>query len=199
MKYFNVLPKIVSKDKNNVSTIATNLLARASLIPNVLLDPMTYYQYDIQEGDTPEIIAHKYYGDSYRYWIVLLANKIVDPQWDWPVESRIFDSYVEGKYPNRNIYTSLHHYEKIETFFNKKEVSTNTIRTYLTETAYNNLIPSERTLNFSQGDVVVTTEKRTVNLYTYEYELNESKRTIKLLNEKYVRQVESELKSLMSN
>jgi len=33
-------------------------------------------------NDTPEIVAEKFYGNSYRYWIVLLSNNIIDPQWD---------------------------------------------------------------------------------------------------------------------
>jgi hypothetical protein len=49
------------------SKIMTNIMVRVSIIPQILNNLAIYYQYDIQEGDTPEIIAHKYYGDSYRY------------------------------------------------------------------------------------------------------------------------------------
>ena len=76
MQYFDTLPKIIQTDNVGVSRVFTNLMARASIIPDVLKNPLVYYQYDIQEGDTPEIIAHKYYGESYRYWIVLFANEI---------------------------------------------------------------------------------------------------------------------------
>ena len=71
MQYFDSLPKIVHTDQNGNSTIRTNLMARVSIIPENLKNPLLYYQYDIQEGDTPEIVAHKYYNDMYRYWIVL--------------------------------------------------------------------------------------------------------------------------------
>jgi hypothetical protein len=66
-----------------------------------------YYTYDIQEGDTPEIIAHKYYGDSYRYWIVLFANELLDPQWDWPMTYKMFEQYLADKYPSTNIYSEI--------------------------------------------------------------------------------------------
>jgi hypothetical protein len=33
----------------------------------------------MRDTDTPEIIAHKLYGDPNKYWIILLANQILDP------------------------------------------------------------------------------------------------------------------------
>ena len=63
MQYFNSLPKIRYVDQNNVTTVYTNLMARASVIPSVLNNALVYYSYDVQDGDTPEIIAYKYYED----------------------------------------------------------------------------------------------------------------------------------------
>jgi nucleoid-associated protein YgaU len=98
MQYFNTLPKIIKTDANRNSVIMTDLMARCSIIPEILNNPMVYYDYDVQDGDTPEIVAYKYYGDSYRYWIVLFANQITDPQWDWPLSSNDFDAYITNKY-----------------------------------------------------------------------------------------------------
>jgi hypothetical protein len=75
MQYFDSLPKAI-KTKDGVSILMTDLMARCSIIPEILKNPMLYYEYTIQDGDTPEIVAYKYYGDSYRYWIVLFANQI---------------------------------------------------------------------------------------------------------------------------
>jgi hypothetical protein len=60
MQYFDTLPKIIQTDNVGISRVFTNLLARASIIPDVLKNPLVYYSYDIQEGDTPETIAYKY-------------------------------------------------------------------------------------------------------------------------------------------
>jgi hypothetical protein len=111
MKYFDTLPKII-QTINGQSNLYTNLMARASMIPKVMTDPSNYYQYDIQEGDTPEIIADKYYGDSYRYWIVLFSNQLLDPQWDWPMSTTLFEHYMKNKYSNINPHNVMHHYEK---------------------------------------------------------------------------------------
>jgi len=63
MQYFNSLPKVVYTDKNSIKTIYTNLLARVSIKPRILNNLLVFYEYDIQDEDTPEIVAYKYYGD----------------------------------------------------------------------------------------------------------------------------------------
>ena len=124
MKYFSNLPKIIKTDAKGNSIIMSNLLARASVIPSLMKNPAVFYQYDIQDGDTPEIIAHKYYGDSYRYWIVLFVNQIVDPQWDWPMNSTVFNNYIQDKYKEFNPYSQVHHYEKLVTKYDNNTQTT---------------------------------------------------------------------------
>jgi hypothetical protein len=200
MKYFNTLPKILTSDNNSNGILLTNIMARASLIPEALKNPVLYYTYDIQEGDTPEIIAHKYYDDSYRYWIVLFTNQITDPQWDWPMSSSIFEKYIIKKYTGTgiNVYSDVHNFEIITT---QTDLATKTttknsitvgIEQFLAE------IPRTSTYTLPTGAVTVTTSIRGVSYYTYEEELNESKRNIKLLNKSYVDEFESELKRLMN-
>jgi hypothetical protein len=197
MKYFNTLPKIITSNYNGGAIVLTNLLARANIVPEALKSPLLYYTYDIQEGDTPEIVAHKYYGDSYRYWIVLFANQMIDPQWDWPLSGSNFNRYITDKYTSFNPNSTVHHYEKI---VEQTDMSTNTITKnmiVISQTSYNSLVSGTSTYTLPTGVVSVTTTGRAVNYYTYELELNESKRSIQLLNRNYVNEFESELKRLM--
>ena len=121
MQYFSILPKIIKTDAKGNSILMTNLMARASVIPSLLNNPALFYKYDIQDGDTPEIVAHKYYGDVYRYWVVLFSNQILDPQWQWPLNSNEFASYLTAKYDPTyvDIYTSAHSWQKIITQIQK--------------------------------------------------------------------------------
>jgi len=198
MQYFDTLPKIIQTDNVGVSRVFTNILARASIIPDVLKNPLVYYSYDIQEGDTPETIAYKYYGDSYRYWIVLFANELLDPQWSWPMDSNVFDNYMAEKYPSGNTTTTVYSYEKklTQTDNSTNTVTINTID--IDEAEYNTLLTNTRTYTIGNSTVTVQTTKRIVSVYDYEYELNESKRKINILNSIYVDQLESQFKSLMS-
>jgi len=199
MQYFDTLPKVIHTDHVGISKIVTNLMSRVSIVPQLLKNPLNYYQYDIQEGDTPEIVAHKYYGDSYRYWIVMLSNELLDPQWDWPMNNRVFEKYLQNKYPNVETAAIIHHYEKIITQYDTDTMTTTVKKIQITEDVYNSLPTSTtETYNLPAGDVVVTVETNAVSLYDYELNLNESKRNIKLLNSIYVNQIETEYQKLMS-
>ena len=199
MQYFDILPKLIHTDAVGTSKIVTNLMSRVSIIPQLLKNPLNYYEYDIQDGDTPEIIAHKYYGDSYRYWIVMLSNELIDPQWDWPMNNRVFAKYLENKYPNIQTSSTIHYYEKIITQYDTDSMTTTINKIQITEDVYNEL-PTTQTTTYSlpAGDVVVTVETNAVSIYDYELELNEAKRNIKLLNATYVGQIETEYQKLMS-
>jgi len=197
MQYFNSLPKIKYVDKNNVTTVYTNLMARASVIPSVLNNALVYYSYDVQDGDTPEIIAYKYYGDVNRFWIVLYCNQLNDPQWDWPLSSNKFQKYILNKYNTGNL-NSTHHYERVTT---KTNINTNTT-TIETETIsqeiYNSL-QSNTTTTYTLGSetIRVNVVKGVVTNYEYENSLNESKRNIKILNKAYADKLESQFLELM--
>ncbi len=76
MRYFSNFPKLITSDGKGNVNLSTNLLARVNLVPNLLNNPSLFYKYNLQDGDTPEIIASKYYDNPYRYWIFLYGNNI---------------------------------------------------------------------------------------------------------------------------
>lgn len=198
MQYFDTLPKVLYT-QNGVASIYTNLLARVSVIPQILKDPLIYYSYDIQEGDTPEIIAHKYYGDSYRYWIVLFANELLDPQWDWPMTSRVFEQYLADKYPSTNVYSEVEYYEKIITQYDSNTQTTTVNNVRIDEDTYNNLpVTQTEIYTLPTGPVTITTDRNAVSIYDYEFNQNEAKRNIKILNSIYVNQFEEQFKQLLT-
>jgi len=198
MQYFDNLPKIIYTDQNGVRSIRTDLLSRASIIPQILSNPMLYYQYDIQDDDTPEIVAHKYYNDSYRYWIVLFANQMLDPQWDWPLSTNQFNAYLNDKYGDEDIYSTIHHYEKSITSYDETTLTTTTNSVEISEAEYNTLPIGPNTYTLPTGPVVVTISGSIVSVYDYELSVNEAKRTINILNASYVDEIESEIKKLFN-
>lgn len=199
MKYFNQLPLISVVSPDRTTKTYRNLMTRLSVIPSVLTNPVNFYTYDIQEGDTPEIVAQKYYGDSYRYWIVMFCNEMMDPQWDWPLTSNMLNDYIDDKYSGTgiNIYTDVKAYKKTIT---QTDVRTNTVTTNtveISEEEYNSTTTYTKSLSTSTGTVVVNVSKSIQNYYDYEVQQNESKRNIKLLNKNYVTQIEQEFRDLL--
>lgn len=199
MQYFNSLPKIIYRDKNNISTVYTNLISRANIIPSILKNVLAYYQYDIKDDDTPEIIAHKYYGDINRFWIVLYSNQIIDPQWDWPLSGNKFNNYVESKLGNTK--DNLHHYEKVITTTTKLSNNETTTNVETFEIGAEEFLTLgqevQKTYSLPNETVTVSIQSKTVTNLEYEYNLNESKRNIQLLNRDYALQLEKEFMTLM--
>ena len=206
MQYFDTLPKIVYTSLSGTSALYTNLMARASIIPSVFKNPLVYYQYDLQEGDTPEIVAYKYYGDSYRYWIVLFANQIMDPQWEWPLNYNSFNAYINNKYGYSESlgtwsvfdpYSTTYELQKIVTQYDVTTQTTTVNTVVIDQLTYNNLNESTNTYTLPTGSVTVSVTKKILSYYDWELQKNESKRTINLLNERYVTELEKQFKNLM--
>lgn len=97
-KYFSKFPKLYYTTTDGVTRIVTNLLTRPDVIKKVIDNASIFYYYDVQEGDTPEMIASKYYGDPELHWVVLLFNEIYDPYYDWPMSYQQFIRYLDDKY-----------------------------------------------------------------------------------------------------
>ena len=58
MRYFNSLPNLITTDNKGNLLALKNLLVRTSLLTKLQENPLLFYKYDLQEGDTPEIVAN---------------------------------------------------------------------------------------------------------------------------------------------
>ena len=208
MLYFNSFPLVVASDYKNNAILLTNLMARVDIIPSLLKNPLLFYSYDLKDSDRPDILAHKYYDDSDKYWMVLYANEIMDPLYDWPLNSQQFDAYLTNKYSEAAggdafvlSYTTstVQEYRKIITTYDSTSLET-TIKTVVVDlTTYNSITAASTTKTFSSGaSVTRTLSKSAVSIYDYEIELNEAKQNIKLINSAYSNQLEKDLKTLMA-
>lgn len=209
MLYFNTLPKILTPDQNGNYIAMTNLMARAKLLDELQDNPMLFYKYSIQESDTPEIVADKYYGDSYRYWVVLYANQILDPVWQWPLPYNQFLLYLDEKYaeaantanlsPYDYTKQTVYEYQKIIKTTDNSTSNTTTKVVAISSQEYANVSTGTSTYIIpNSGTCTITTDKTIKYIYDYEYDLNESRREIKLLDSFYVGQMEEQFSVLMN-
>lgn len=105
MPYFQYLPKTLystNKEEINLKLIP-NIVAKAAFIQSVIDNESLYFKYEIRGGETPEQIAYRIYGDPEKHWIILLANKLIDPQFDWALGPEEFDRYIKQKYGSLNV------------------------------------------------------------------------------------------------
>lgn len=69
--YFSHFPLIEydSSGSGNPKGV-TNLLRRVAVRSKVKTNTSLYDTYDVKEGETPEIIAHRLYGDAELHWVI---------------------------------------------------------------------------------------------------------------------------------
>jgi len=214
MKYFDLFPKvsydIAGNQYSNYQSV-TNIFFRIRMLQEVLGNISAYYEFIIREGDTPEILAEKIYGSPEAHWIILMANNIVDAQFEWPLDSRSFNNYIIGKYGSiATAKTTIHHYEKVitreesqsglttETRFivNQEKLTDNALDVPYDYYEGSGSLPetqSVETFNLSDGTTVIqTTYRDEISNYDYEDQLNDSRRTIKMIKPEYYSQIMSE-------
>ena len=212
-KYFNYFSKTfyTSDDDSPGLDTVTNIISRFAFENSLKENSAAFYPYNIQESDTPEIIARKFYDNSERHWIVLLFNNIIDPQWDWPLKEKTLINYIDSKYSangaaNTTVQTGI-----------AWAMSTNNVQSYFkiitrtsfdgTETieklsvdanTYANVTTSLNSYTLQDGTTITQrVTKETQSYYQYEVDLNEAKRTIKLIKPEVVPAIEKEFKKVI--
>jgi|TARA_B100001245_G_C22882433_1_gene424458 hypothetical protein len=111
-RYFEQFPLMVYDIKaNGYLKLVPDIFRRVKMkskIKNILtlLDV-----YDVDDGERPEHIAYKLYGESDYFWVVCLVNNIENVYYDWPLSNLQFENYLKDKYDNVD---AVHHYEKVQ-------------------------------------------------------------------------------------
>jgi len=198
-KYFNYFPKTfykLNQNSNDVDAV-TNITSRFGFEQAFKNNSAVYYEYDVQDSDTPEIIANKFYGSPERHWAVLMINDIVDPQFDWPLDQRTIISYMNEKYSaNASVGQSgvnwaqanIHSYYKVETRTSNSTGAELQSKLEIDANTYANVAAT----------TTIKVSKENKSYYDYEVEENESKRTIKLLKPEFVSSIEEEIKIIFN-
>ena len=160
MSYFSHFSTIMYDPAGDGSAkVATDILRRVRVRANMKKEIVMLDQYDVQENETPEILADRHHGSPHYHWVIMLLNDISDVNHDWIKSTRQLQKYLTTKYTDTQL-TEAHHYEISQTS------GDTTIKIEVENTTY----PSA---------TVVTN-------YEYEVALNESKRKIDLLRNDYL-------------
>jgi Base plate wedge protein 53 len=89
---------IVEYSVGNSNTAIRNILAKVAFQKDNDYNFYTYHPYTIVEGDRADMLAYLYYGDPGYDWVIYYSNMIVDPYFDWPLDTNSFKRFIETKY-----------------------------------------------------------------------------------------------------
>ena len=182
--YFDSFPVIIydSVGQGTYKDV-TNLLRRVSMRSKVKSNALMFDTYDVKEGETPEMIADKLYGDSELHWIILLLNDITDRYHQWPMTTPQFLAFINDKYKNADGTSNVdgtHHYEIAQ--------SSGDTKTKIE--VYNNSALYTGDSDFYASASIVTN-------FEYEESVQDKIRKIRLLDPSYIDRFVTEFKALM--
>ena len=179
--YFQNFPiTYYSLDDTSTAQVVTNIALRIKLSDELKNNLALYDEYDIKDGETPEMVADKFYSNPLLHWLVLHTNDILDARFDWPLDSNNLVLYTQGKYNNIN---APHHYEDNNgvwtnanvylnsssqfTYFNNNDVIVNVTNTgtgVITKLQnYSNIIVTVTSGGFIAGDKIALSSNANAN------------------------------------
>jgi len=75
---------------------------KASIEKSAVDSVIEYQYYEILDGERPDIIASKLYGDGDLHWTFFLVNDF-DNYYDWHMDMETFTTYMADKYQGQNL------------------------------------------------------------------------------------------------
>jgi hypothetical protein len=179
---------------NNKSVV--DITRRSKIVEQLYSQPINFLSYTVSEGERAEEIAYHYYNDQGKVWLIYMANNIIDPSNQWPLDSINFNNMIIKKYAAQaQAYNANYKGNDIINWTMNANITENVL--YYKDANDTRISVDTYTLN-NTLQLISASDWSPVRIYEYEYEVNENKRNIFLFNRTYAAQAESELKELLS-
>ena len=105
MPHFKNYPKVLYRFGNELDPVVTqNLGTYVDIIDQVKDDITIYSDYTILDGDRPDILSYRMYGDIRYYWLFFYINDNLREQ-GWPLTANEVHEQMEKYYPHDYIRT----------------------------------------------------------------------------------------------
>ena len=193
MAYFQFLPDIEYlsplEDKSSIDSYVTakNLFRRIKLSDDALSIKTAYLfdKYIIEEGERPDTVASKIYGNSGLDWLVIFSAGIINQRHEWPLSGQELYEFALDKYGD----------------------DLNAIRFYRTTEVRDSdgrlMLPAGKVVD--KGFTIANPSNRSTTInpvsaitnYEYESELNDAKKEIDLIKPDLKIRITQELSQML--
>jgi hypothetical protein len=95
---FDRFPTFITT-QNGRQFLLTDILRRSVIDTRYRTLTSFLIPYTVRDGETPEQLAFRAYGNSFLHWVILLVNGVTNPMDEWPLPSSVIVQYVHRKYP----------------------------------------------------------------------------------------------------
>lgn len=95
--YFNKFPN-TDYEFSGRTSIVKDIFRRSTFISEYKPYTDLYEEYLVKDGETPESLSIRFYGDVAYHWIILIFNEIHNIYSDWPMNQLALENYCREKY-----------------------------------------------------------------------------------------------------
>lgn len=173
--FFENFPLIVDQYTNKK---LRNIMLSVKIPESILNNNTLFYPYIVKEGETPTVVAFNYYGDLSYVFLIAIANNITDFTSQWVKSQFDFDAYIVEKYGSQANAQSIIAYYK-----------------HKTDATYPLVTPTSYAAFASSKQILFSA----VSAYQDEWNINESKRTIQLIDKSIAPNLLFELDSILNS
>ena len=177
-QYQSVVPYMFTTGGVTTTMSIVNITQRARIAERLRQHTTTMHDYVIGEGERPDTVAQKVYGNVKYTWIVLLMNNIVS-LYDWPMTNSEFELYLIGKYGS--LTNSQNQGTRTDAAWSAAKFYYTTEGDRVAATTYASLGTRQGTTNTP---------------YAQEVEDNDTRRTIKVVSRRFLPGILTALKTL---
>ena len=191
MSYFRELPDLFYqsplKDRNSSTEYVRvkNLFRRVKLRDDLQNVFTLFNKYQIRQGERPETVANKLYGDVSYDWVVLTSSGIVNVRDEWPLSDYELYKYAENKYGSD--------LNRIR-FYETTEVKDSSGRLILPK---GKVVDSNFTIPNPANKSTNLNPVTGISNYEYEVRKNDDKRLIYILKPEYLQLYLGDLRRIM--
>lgn len=99
-KFFENFPEIQYQMDDGKVIYIKDFFRKSRLEQESVNEVIEYSLYEITDGDRPDTVAAKIYGDSDLHWTFFLVNDY-NNYYDWHKDFMTFEKYMDKKYPGQ--------------------------------------------------------------------------------------------------
>ena len=116
MQYFKFFPQVpYTFDVNGTDVVMdiTNPTTRIKIMERLKQHITVLYDYVVEDGERPDVVAVNLYGSPIYTWIILVLNNIYS-LYDWVLSEDEFVRFIESKYGSISAATASYIYRTVD-------------------------------------------------------------------------------------
>lgn len=99
-EYFNNFPTTQYKLSDGRWITIKDFFRKSKIDQSALHKVIDYEYYELQDGERPDVVATKIYGNGDLHWTLLLVNEM-ESYYDWHKDTPTFEAFLTEKYPGQ--------------------------------------------------------------------------------------------------